>query len=108
MVLDNRLLGVIATPHLSSHCSTQSSAGKCLQKWPHYSDCTLRVCQVLDNTALDAIAMQHLGIAKPTVDEGNSLVSTVMAAATASIRFPGANKSRGLMVCISCKSTYQV
>ncbi len=46
--------------------------------------------QVLDNTALDAIAQQQLGIAKPSVAQGNSLVSTVMAAATAATRFPGA------------------
>lgn len=44
---------------------------------------------MLDNTALDAIAQEQLGIEKPTVAEGNSLVSTVMAAATAPSRFPG-------------------
>jgi hypothetical protein len=46
--------------------------------------------QVLDNTALDAIAQQQLGIEQPTVEQGNSLVSTIMAAATAPVRFPGA------------------
>ena len=45
--------------------------------------------QVLDNTALDAI-QQQLGIEQPSVEQGNSLVSTVMAAATAPVRFPGA------------------
>lgn len=44
---------------------------------------------MLDNTALDAILQQQLGIEKPTVAEGNSLVSTIMAAATAPARFPG-------------------
>lgn len=45
--------------------------------------------QVLDNTALDAIAQQQLGIEQPTVEQGNSLVSTIMAAATAPVRSPG-------------------
>ena len=45
---------------------------------------------MLDNTALDAIAQQQLGIEQPTVEQGNSLVSTIMAAATAPVRFPGA------------------
>lgn len=44
---------------------------------------------VLDNTALDAILQQQLGIEQPSVAQGNSLVSTVMAAATAPARFPG-------------------
>lgn len=37
----------------------------------------------------DAIAQHQLGIKNPTVAEGNRLVSTVMAAATAPLRFPG-------------------
>lgn len=49
----------------------------------------MHLWQVLDNTALDAI-QQQLGIEQPSVEQGNSLVSTVMAAATAPVRFPGA------------------
>jgi hypothetical protein len=49
----------------------------------------MHLWQVLDNTALDAI-QQQLGIEQPSVEQGNSLVSTVMAAATAPFRFPGA------------------
>jgi hypothetical protein len=45
--------------------------------------------QVLDNTALDAM-QQQLGIEQLSVEQGNSLVSIVMAAATAPFRFPGA------------------
>lgn len=40
--------------------------------------------------AQDLIAQQQLGINNPTVAEGNTLVSTVMAATTAALRFPGA------------------
>lgn len=44
---------------------------------------------VLDNTALDRIAVDRLHIAQPTVAETNSLVSTVMAASTTTLRYPG-------------------
>jgi tubulin gamma len=44
---------------------------------------------VLDNTALNAIAADRLRIASPTVGQLNSLVSTVMAASTTTLRYPG-------------------
>lgn len=44
---------------------------------------------VLDNTALNAIASDRLRIASPTVGQLNSLVSTVMAASTTTLRYPG-------------------
>ena len=44
---------------------------------------------VLDNTALNAIAVDRLRIASPTVGQLNSLVSTVMAASTTTLRYPG-------------------
>lgn len=45
---------------------------------------------VLDNTALNRIATERLHIANPTFNQVNSLVSTVMAASTATLRYPGA------------------
>lgn len=44
---------------------------------------------VLDNTALFRISAEHLNISQPTVAETNSLVSTVMSAATTTLRYPG-------------------
>ncbi|KAI3429359.1 hypothetical protein D9Q98_005454 [Chlorella vulgaris] len=44
---------------------------------------------VLDNTALNRIATERLHIANPTFNQVNSLVSTVMAASTATLRYPG-------------------
>lgn len=49
------------------------------------ADCVV----VLDNTALNAIAADRLRIASPTVGQLNSLVSTVMAASTTTLRYPG-------------------
>ena len=49
------------------------------------ADCVV----VLDNTALNAIASDRLRIASPTVGQLNSLVSTVMAASTTTLRYPG-------------------
>ena len=43
---------------------------------------------VLDNTALNRIAVDRLRIANPSFSQTNSLVSTVMAASTAT-RYPG-------------------
>jgi tubulin gamma len=48
---------------------------------------------VLDNTALNAIAVDRLRIASPTVGQLNSLVSTVMAASTTTLRYPGYNNN---------------
>jgi len=44
---------------------------------------------VLDNTALDRIAVERLHIATPTFTQINSLVATVMAASTTTLRYPG-------------------
>ena len=46
--------------------------------------------QVLDNTALNRIAQQQLRVDGPvSVQHINSLVATVMAASTATLRYPG-------------------
>lgn len=44
---------------------------------------------VLDNTALNRVAEESLHLAHPELSEVNQLVSTVMAASTISVRFPG-------------------
>lgn len=44
---------------------------------------------VLDNTALNRIAVDRLRIDNPTVDHLNSLVATIMAASTTTLRYPG-------------------
>lgn len=44
---------------------------------------------MLDNTALNRIATERLHIANPSFSQTNSLVSTVMAASTATLRYPG-------------------
>nr|AAY17321.1 gamma tubulin [Naegleria gruberi] len=44
---------------------------------------------VLDNTALNQIATERLKIPNPSVDNINSLVSTIMAATTTTLRYPG-------------------
>ncbi|KAJ1454784.1 tubulin gamma chain [Pelagophyceae sp. CCMP2097] len=49
------------------------------------ADCVV----VLDNTALNRIAVDRLRIANPSVHHVNSLVSTVMAASTTTLRYPG-------------------
>ncbi|CAE7905615.1 TUBG1, partial [Symbiodinium sp. KB8] len=49
------------------------------------ADCVV----VLDNTALNNIAIDRLRISDPTVSQLNSLVSTVMAASTTTLRYPG-------------------
>jgi len=49
------------------------------------ADCVV----VLDNTALNRIAVDRLRIANPSVAHINSLVSTVMAASTTTLRYPG-------------------
>eukprot|EP00457_Paulinella_chromatophora_P005758 gb/GEZN01005775.1/.p1 GENE.gb/GEZN01005775.1/~~gb/GEZN01005775.1/.p1 ORF type:complete len:459 (-),score=74.19 gb/GEZN01005775.1/:162-1538(-) len=49
------------------------------------ADCVV----VLDNTALHQIAVERLGISSPDQPQVNSLVSTVMAASTATLRYPG-------------------
>ena len=44
---------------------------------------------VLDNTALNRVAEERLRVATPTMAQVNSLVSTVMAASTSTLRYPG-------------------
>jgi tubulin gamma len=44
---------------------------------------------VLDNAALNRIAADRLHIANPTFAQTNQLVSTVMAASTTTLRYPG-------------------
>ncbi|KAA8496072.1 Tubulin gamma chain [Porphyridium purpureum] len=49
------------------------------------ADCVV----VLDNTALNRLAEERLLVSQPTFPQVNSLVATVMAAATSTLRFPG-------------------
>ncbi|CAK0889941.1 unnamed protein product [Prorocentrum cordatum] len=49
------------------------------------ADCVV----VLDNTALNRIAMDRLKLQTPTFAQINSLVSTVMASSTTTLRYPG-------------------
>ncbi|XP_063950681.1 tubulin gamma-3 chain-like [Daucus carota subsp. sativus] len=49
------------------------------------ADCVV----LLDNTALNRIAVEHLHIPNPSVSQTNSLVSTVMSASTTTLRYPG-------------------
>jgi len=44
---------------------------------------------VLDNTALNQIAVDRMRIENPTVDQLNSLVAKIMAASTTTLRYPG-------------------
>ena len=44
---------------------------------------------VLDNTALNRIAVERLNLDTPTFAQTNTLVSTVMAASTTTLRYPG-------------------
>jgi tubulin gamma len=49
------------------------------------ADCVV----VLDNTALNRIAVDRLKISNPSFAQTNSLVSTVMSASTTTLRYPG-------------------
>jgi len=49
------------------------------------ADCVV----VLDNTALNRIAVDRLHIESPTFEDTNSFVSTVMATSTSTLRYPG-------------------
>ena len=51
--------------------------------------CNADAVVVLDNTALNRIAVDRLKIPVPTVSQTNSLVATVMAASTTTLRYPG-------------------
>jgi tubulin gamma len=50
-----------------------------------HADCVV----VLDNTALNRIVSDQLHVSQPTVEQMNGLVSTVMAASTTTLRYPG-------------------
>lgn len=50
-----------------------------------YADATI----VLDNTALNKIASERLNIKNPALTQINKLVSTIMSASTATLRYPG-------------------
>lgn len=56
-----------------------------LNRLTQNADCVV----VLDNTALHRIATERLQIENPTFSQINHLVSTVMAASTATLRYPG-------------------
>lgn len=56
-----------------------------LQRLTLNADCVV----VLDNTALNRIAVDRLKIQNPSFSQTNSLVSTVMAASTSTLRYPG-------------------
>ena len=49
------------------------------------ADCVV----VLDNTALNRIATDRLDLKTPTFEQTNSIVSTVMATSTSTLRYPG-------------------
>lgn len=49
------------------------------------ADCVV----VLDNTALTRIAVDRLHIKNPTLEQTNTIVSTVMATSTSTLRYPG-------------------
>eukprot|EP00924_Labyrinthula_sp_SR-Ha-C_P005386 maker-scaffold_1-snap-gene-30.59-mRNA-1 protein AED:0.11 eAED:0.11 QI:54/0.8/0.83/1/0.6/0.5/6/89/385 len=55
-----------------------------LKRLTQNADCVV----VLDNTALNRIATERLRIDNPSVSQLNSLVSTVMAASTTTLRYP--------------------
>ena len=56
-----------------------------LKRLANNADCVV----VLDNTSLNRIAVDRLKLSNPTLSETNSLVSTVMAASTTTLRYPG-------------------
>lgn len=56
-----------------------------LKRLIHQADCVI----VLDNTALDRIAVDRLELTKPTFSNTNALISTIMAASTTTLRYPG-------------------
>ena len=62
---------------------------------------------VLDNTALHRIAVERLHIPSPTFSQTNSLVSTVMAASTATLRYPGKLSCSCALLCESQAALYQ-
>ncbi len=56
-----------------------------LKRLTLHADCVV----VLDNTALNRIASERLQLPKPTFSQVNQLVSTIIAASTTTLRYPG-------------------
>lgn len=78
---------------LSAFCMGGKYACLDLLDTVQHAVCTMHahpVQVVLDNTALDRIAVDRLHLSNPDVKQINSLISTVMAAATTTLRYPGA------------------
>ncbi|CAG0888571.1 unnamed protein product [Darwinula stevensoni] len=55
-----------------------------LKRLTQHADCVV----ILDNTALDRIAVDRLHIQNPSFAQINNLVSTIMSASTATLRYP--------------------
>lgn len=62
---------------------------------------------VLDNTALDRIAVERLHVENPTFAQINSLVSTVMAASTTTLRYPGRRTGVRVWLELECHTAQQ-
>jgi len=56
-----------------------------LKRLSMHADCVI----VLDNAALNRVALDHLNITTPDFSHTNSLVSKIMAASTTTLRHPG-------------------
>lgn len=56
-----------------------------LKRLAHHCDATV----VLDNTALNRIAVDRMKLRNPTLSQINQIVATVISASTSSMRFPG-------------------
>jgi tubulin gamma len=56
-----------------------------LKRLTQNADCVV----VLDNTALNRIAVERMRVENPSIDQVNQLVSTVMSASTSTLRYPG-------------------
>ena len=69
-----------------------------LKRLTHHADAVV----VLDNTALDRIAVERLHVETPTFAQINSLVSTVMAASTTTLRYPGESVFLGCCCAVVC------
>lgn len=64
-----------------------------LKRLTESADCVM----VLDNTALNRIATDRLHIQNPSFTQINTLVSTIMSASTATLRFYSLNSKDTLM-----------
>eukprot|EP00727_Mastigamoeba_balamuthi_P013124 m51a1_g8434 putative gamma tubulin (449) ;mRNA; r:356324-358303 len=56
-----------------------------LKRLAMYADAVV----VIDNTALNRILSERLHVSQPSLEQTNSIVSTVMAASTTTLRYPG-------------------